>query len=884
MIPGCTTALPEKAHHILLSAQVANILATCYGLVPPPSSKANWVPADSPQRDVAHVLHLCQNVAVSDWVPSSDGPALSEDDIKAHEAKQEAALTIEQASARFAAVLQHAATLADHTQTLTLQLCPASFEKDCDANFHIDFIAASTNLRAWNYRLDLTTREQAKVIAGRIIPAILTATAAVTGLMCAELCKLVQGRGIDSFRDSSNNLAVNQFSFFTPNPAAVTKHPSVEDQKAAKARDQSALEKELARPLPSQDVFRLLSLKSRVDAPVIAPASFPLRGFTKWDKIKLAEADTGTLSGTLQAVLRGLQPCAEELHVQSLQFGGVTLYDRRRSELFQVAYPGLARVLTDRTAHMYQRWLACHEKQRHEAGLGFVDANAAAKISASTANRIRRELDRMSGDAAPRGLSLHCLGGDLTHCEASVVGPEGTAYAGGLFRLSYVFPQDYPFLPPKVTFKAPVYHCNIDESGVLCGIPALKDQWAPGLQAEQILAFVAGLLASPNPDSYMVQAIAQLFTADKVAHDAKAAEWTRVYAQPEVTAEQQLAVLAAAASLQQADSSGKLEHQSKRSELGLRAMLEAAGVVFAPNGRLKVPLEAEIVRSGPLGSRVETPSLVFCADVPSASPFSPAAGRTSSSGAWASLDVSGLRTPDGSALVPETLYSLPEERAALYRAVCADLDGAEAVGAVCDGVEWVLAVQDGKKAHAVFADDAISCDLLSPSQLLEYCFSIDGPWYLSSIGDESAALYRSSKFEQWLRLLKNSATECLATFIRVLKGGVITRLFDADIFPSPPEEAKQWVTINAKGIPVKVPRPVAGLRIWDAASGGYREVKSYLEGAPGPVQADIDSFLEQTLRELKSATRNHIEDWNQFIHDAMTMPLDYCQAKYVTGV
>uniref|UniRef100_A0A8D0G778 E1 ubiquitin-activating enzyme n=1 Tax=Sphenodon punctatus TaxID=8508 RepID=A0A8D0G778_SPHPU len=96
-----------------------------------------------------------------------------------------------------------------------LSLCPS--KGDDNSNFHLNFIVAASNLRAENYGIPTADWLQSKRIVGRIVPAIATTTAAVAGLVCLELYKLVWGhKDLGSYRQSFLRLAEPMFICIQP--------------------------------------------------------------------------------------------------------------------------------------------------------------------------------------------------------------------------------------------------------------------------------------------------------------------------------------------------------------------------------------------------------------------------------------------------------------------------------------------------------------------------------------------------------------------------------------------------------------------------------------------------------------------------------------------
>lgn len=66
------------------------------------------------------------------------------------------------------------------------------------------------------FRIKEASRHKIKMIAGKIIPAVATTTASVCGLVMIELFKVLQGKKLECYKDSSNNLGLNSYFFSEP--------------------------------------------------------------------------------------------------------------------------------------------------------------------------------------------------------------------------------------------------------------------------------------------------------------------------------------------------------------------------------------------------------------------------------------------------------------------------------------------------------------------------------------------------------------------------------------------------------------------------------------------------------------------------------------------
>lgn len=143
-----------------------------------------------------------------------------------------------------------------------------------------------------------------------------------------------------------------------------------------------------------------------------------------------------------------------------------------------------------------------------------------APPSSTSARRVLKEIDQVArGDTAvwksESGNGVHIFPGseNVMFWRALLEGPLGSPFEGGVFVLTVVLPNDYPFKPPSVIFETPVHHCNVSDSGRIC-IEFLQGSWGPNRTVPEVLALVRHMLAEPNTDDALRQWVAE----ETIAH------------------------------------------------------------------------------------------------------------------------------------------------------------------------------------------------------------------------------------------------------------------------------------------------------------------------------------------------------------------------------
>ncbi|EGF97820.1 uncharacterized protein MELLADRAFT_114055 [Melampsora larici-populina 98AG31] len=113
--------------------------------------------------------------------------------------------------------------------------------------------------------------------------------------------------------------------------------------------------------------------------------------------------------------------------------------------------------------------------------------------------------------------------------EVGIPGKENTSWAGGLYKLQMIFPEDYPSKPPKCKFTPTIFHPNIYPSGTVClSILNEEKSWKPAITLKQIVLGIQDLLNDPNnSDPAQIEAYT-MYKDNPAAYDQKVREQAKL--------------------------------------------------------------------------------------------------------------------------------------------------------------------------------------------------------------------------------------------------------------------------------------------------------------------------------------------------------------------
>ena len=81
--------------------------------------------------------------------------------------------------------------------------------------------------------------------------------------------------------------------------------------------------------------------------------------------------------------------------------------------------------------------------------------------------KLTKELKNIENNNIPN-ISANLINNNILQWNATILGPIGTPYEGGVFNLNISIPKLYPFENPKIIFTTKIYHPNIDSNGNIC--------------------------------------------------------------------------------------------------------------------------------------------------------------------------------------------------------------------------------------------------------------------------------------------------------------------------------------------------------------------------------------------------------------------------------
>lgn len=118
----------------------------------------------------------------------------------------------------------------------------------------------------------------------------------------------------------------------------------------------------------------------------------------------------------------------------------------------------------------------------------------------SITKRLQNELFHLMTNPTPGISAFPESDSNLIRWSGTIEGPKDTPYEGLNYKILLEFPLDYPYHPPIIEFKTPMWHPNVNSNGQIC-LDILKEKWSPAFNIQTILISLQSLLGEPNNQS-----------------------------------------------------------------------------------------------------------------------------------------------------------------------------------------------------------------------------------------------------------------------------------------------------------------------------------------------------------------------------------------------
>eukprot|EP00397_Hematodinium_sp_SG-2012_P052591 GEMP01062254.1.p1 GENE.GEMP01062254.1~~GEMP01062254.1.p1 ORF type:complete len:227 (+),score=45.72 GEMP01062254.1:36-716(+) len=159
-----------------------------------------------------------------------------------------------------------------------------------------------------------------------------------------------------------------------------------------------------------------------------------------------------------------------------------------------------------------------------------------------------------------------------------------------------------------------------------------------------------------------------------------------------------------------------------------------------------------------------------------------------------------------------------------------------------------IVTQDGSEYEVLVSSCSITYEDMSAASFVEYKFAEESIFRMAKVSVAALESYRLVKFKQWLDMLHNPT--CEAQLRRMLQIGVVTRLFDKQLFPTPEEFVNQYrIRDEHTGKMIDVPHMVEQMRVWNSEKQQYEQLECHLDGAPP--DSEREKWWSEKIAELK---------------------------------